>query len=658
VALRVAGSDTALEVPLGDRAALVQAFGAAHRRQFGFAPDDAPLVVESVTVEGEGGGLDLDEPARPRRRQGALAALDTVTMYSQGAAHRAQVFDRAAMEPEDVVMGPAIIVEATATTVVEPGWRAAMDARGNLVLTRAVPRPKRLAVGTQVDPVTLAVFNALFMSIAEQMGAVLANTAHSVNIKERLDFSCALFDATGGLIANAPHIPVHLGSMSDAVRTVIARHGATMKPGDAYVLNDPAHGGTHLPDITVIAPYFRDGRILFFLGARGHHADIGGVTPGSMPPDSHTIEEEGALLDALLLVDGGTLREEATRAALLKGPWPARDVERNLADLRAQIASMARGRIELDALLDRYGAETVLAYVGHVQANAEECVRRVIADLSGGRFEVGMDDGATIKVAITVDKAERTARIDFTGTSEQRPGNTNAPFAVAKAAVLYTFRTLVDEAIPLNEGCLKPLELVAPEGSMLNPRPGAAVAGGNVETSQAIVDCLMGALGVVASSQCTMNNLTFGNDRRQYYETICGGTGAGNGFAGASAVHAHMTNSRLTDPEVIEWRFPVIVDGFAIRHGSGGAGRWPGGDGVIRRLIFREPMDAAILSNRRKVAPFGLAGGGPGKLGRNAVERKDGPVEEYPGTMRTHMEAGDTLVIETPGGGGYGKAAK
>ncbi|HEY1720249.1 MAG TPA: hydantoinase B/oxoprolinase family protein [Magnetospirillaceae bacterium] len=658
VALRVAGSDTALEVPLGNRAALIEAFGVAHRRQFGFAPGTAALIVESVTAEAEGGGLSVDEPPQEKRRAGSVAPLDTVEMYSQGEAHQAQVFDRAAMEPDDVVMGPAIIIESTATTVVEPGWSATMDVRGNLVLTRAVPRPKRLAIGTQVDPVTLAVFNALFMSIAEQMGAVLANTAHSVNIKERLDFSCALFDAGGGLIANAPHIPVHLGSMSDAVRAIISRYGKKLKPGDAYVLNDPYHGGTHLPDITVIAPYFRDGKILFFLGARGHHADIGGATPGSMPPDSQRIEEEGALLDSLMLVDGGVLREEATRAEFLKGPWPARDVERNMADLHAQLASMARGQIELDALIDRYGAETVLAYVGHVQDNAEECVRRVIATLKDGTFAVEMDDGGIIKVAITVDKAKRSARVDFTGTSEQRKGNTNAPFAVAKAAVLYTFRTLVDEAIPLNEGCLKPLELVAPEGCMLRPRAGAAVAGGNVETSMATVDCLMGALGVLASSQSTMNNLTFGDARRQYYETICGGAGAGQGFVGASAVHTHMTNSRLTDPEVIEWRFPVLVDGFSIRHGSGGAGHWHGGDGVVRRLTFREPMDAAILSNRRRVPPFGLAGGAPGKAGRNAVERKNGSVEELAHTARTKMAPGDTLVIETPGGGGYGEAAE
>ncbi len=657
VAMRVAGSDTALEVPLAGHDALVAAFAVAHRRQFGFAPTNTMLTVESVTVEAEGGGLAVEDATLARRRSGPLAPIDAVELYTQGASHRAQVFDRAAMQPDDQVMGPAVIVEATATTVVEPGWRAAMDARGNLVLSRAVPRPTRLAIGTRVDPVTLAVFNALFMSIAEQMGAVLANTAHSVNIKERLDFSCALFDAQGGLIANAPHIPVHLGSMSDAVRAVIERHGAAMKPGDAYVLNDPYHGGTHLPDITVIAPYFREGRVLFFLGARGHHADIGGITPGSMPPESRRIDEEGALLDSLMLVDGGTLREEATRAALLQGPWPARDVERNMADLRAQIAAMARGTAELDVLVDRYGVDTVLAYVGHVQDNAEECVRRVIDRLKDGQFAVEMDDGAVVRVKVTVDRASRSARIDFTGTSEQRPGNTNAPFAVAKAAVLYTFRTLVDEAIPLNEGCLKPLELVAEEGSMLRPRPGAAVCGGNVETAQTIVDCMMGALGAMAASQGTMNNLTFGDARRQYYETICGGAGAGPGFAGTSAVHTHMTNSRLTDPEVIEWRFPVLVDGFAIRTGSGGAGQWRGGDGVVRRLIFREPMDAAILSNRRRVPPFGLAGGGPGKPGRNAVERKDGRVEELRHVVQTRVEPGDTLVIETPGGGGYGKEA-
>ena len=656
VAMRVAGSDTALEVPLGNEVRMRDDFAAAHRRHFGFAPDRAGITVESVTVEASGGGLAVEDRKREPRRTGSLAPLESVAIYTGGATHQARVFDRETMAPDDTIDGPAIVIEPTATTLVEPGWRARMDERGNLVLTRAVPRPYRVALGTRADPVTLTVFNALFMSVAEQMGAVLANTAHSVNIKERMDFSCALFDRSGGLIANAPHMPVHLGSMSDAVRAVMERHGNRMKTGDVYVLNDPYHGGTHLPDITVVAPFFRDGAVLFYVGARGHHADIGGTTPGSMPPESRTIEEEGALLDSLLLVDGGTLRDEAVRAALLKGPWPARAIDRNMADLRGQLAALARGAIELDLLLDRYGAETVLAYVGHVQANAEECTRRVIDTLGDGSFAVEMDDGAIVKVAITVDRAKRSARVDFTGTSVQRPGNTNAPLAVAKAATLYVFRCLVDEPIPLNEGCLAPLELIVPEGSMLRPGPGAAVAGGNVETSQQIVDCLMGALRVMAASQGTMNNLTFGNDRVQYYETICGGAGAGPGFAGASGVHTHMTNSRLTDPEVIEWRFPVLVDGFAIRKGSGGAGQWRGGDGVVRRLTFREAMDAAILSDRRRIAPFGLEGGAPAKRGRNAVERKDGTVEELGNIARAHMEPGDTFVIETPGGGGYGTA--
>ncbi len=657
-ALRVAGSDTALEVPLNDEKTMRADFAVAHRRHFGFAPEGAAITVESVTVEAMGGGLAVEDRPLGKRRVGPLDPVETVEIYTLGATHVARIYDRNAMDPGDIVDGPAIVIEPTATTVIEPGWRARMDERGNLVLTRATPRPDRVALGTRVDPVTLTVFNALFMSVAEQMGAVLANTAHSVNIKERMDFSCALFDAQGGLIANAPHMPVHLGSMSDAVRAVMERHGAHMKSGDVYVLNDPYHGGTHLPDITVVAPFFRDGAALFYLGARGHHADIGGITPGSMPPESHSIDEEGALLDLLLLVDGGVLKDGETRAALSKGPWPARAVERNMADLRGQLAALARGQVELEALLDRYGRDTVVAYVGHVQANAEECVRRVIDKLTGGSFAVEMDDGAIVRVSVTVDKAKRSARVDFTGTSRQRPGNTNAPLAVAKAATLYVFRCLVDEPIPLNEGCMAPLELIVPEGSMLRPGPGAAVAGGNVETSQQIVDCLMGALGVMAAAQGTMNNLTFGNDRVQYYETICGGAGAGPGFAGAAAVHTHMTNSRLTDPEVIEWRFPVLVDGFRIRHGSGGAGEWRGGDGVVRRLTFREPMEAAILSDRRCVAPFGLGGGEAGKKGRNAVERANGRVEELAGTARAQMVPGDTIVIETPGGGGFGKAKR
>ncbi len=652
--LRYEGSDTALSVGLAARGAVEAEFAAAHRQRFGFVMEGRPLVVEAVSVEVIGAGPATEDAPIGRRRDGPLLPLDRVDMFTQDQSHAALVFDREALNPGETVDGPAIIVEPTATTVVEPGWRAELNGKGHLILRRVLPRPQHLAIGTTVDPVMLEVFNNLFMSIAEQMGAVLANTAHSVNIKERFDFSCALFDAGGALIANAPHIPVHLGSMGDSVRAVLRAHGAAMKPGDSFVLNAPYNGGTHLPDITVVSPVFDGGRLLFFVGSRGHHADVGGISPGSMPADSHRVEEEGVLLDNLLLVDGGRFREAEITAVLTAGPWPVRNLRQNLADLQAQLAANAKGAEELRRLLDHYGAGTVTAYMGHVQDHAEECVRRVIAGLSEGRFEVEMDDGGVIRVAISIDRGARRARVDFTGSSAQRPGNTNAPLAVGKAAVLYVFRTLVDEPIPLNEGCLKPLDLVFPQGSMLNPRYPAAVVAGNVETSQAVVDCLMAALGVMAAAQGTMNNLTFGDARHQYYETLCGGAGAGPGFDGASAVHTHMTNSRLTDPEVLEWRFPVLVDGFSIRRGSGGGGAHRGGDGVVRRLRFRRPMTVTILANRRRLAPFGLAGGESGRPGRNAVQRADGRIEELPGTVRIEVDSGDVVIIETPGGGGFG----
>jgi len=647
------GSDTALEIPAGDRAALETAFAAAHQARFGFT-QDRPLVVEAVAVEAFGGGRRPDEPEIPQGRDTPLVPRETVEVYTCGSWRDAALYRRDDLVAGDCVDGPAIIAEATATTVVEPGWRAEMTPRLHLVLRRVAPRPRRFAVGTQVDPVLLEVFNNLFMSVAEQMGAVLANTAHSVNIKERLDFSCAVFDSSGGLVANAPHIPVHLGSMGESVRTVLASRRATMRPGDSFVLNSPYNGGTHLPDVTVVSPVFDGAELLFVVASRGHHADIGGITPGSMPPASTTIAEEGVLIDDAPLVTGGRFHDSEMLALLGTGPWPARNPARNLADLQAQLAANAKGVAELSALIDRFGIETVRAYMGHVQANAAESVRRALDRLEDGSFRVEMDDGAVIAVAVTIDKAARRARIDFTGTSGQRPGNFNAPSAIARAAVLYVFRTIVDDAIPLNEGCLEPLEIVIPAGSMLAPSPPAAVVAGNVETSQAIVDALMAALGVMAASQGTMNNLTFGDATSQYYETICGGAGAGPDFDGADAVHTHMTNSRLTDPEVLEWRFPVLVDGFAIRKGSGGRGLHHGGDGVIRRLKFLAPMTAAILSNRRRVAPFGMAGGGDGATGRNRVERADGRVEELSGTATVAMDVGDVLVVETPGGGGWG----
>ena len=530
-----------------------------------------------------------------------------------------------------------------------------MNQKLHLILTRIVPAPKRVAIGTQVDPVMLEVFNNLFMAIAEQMGVTLANTAYSVNIKERLDFSCALFDGAGGLIANAPHMPVHLGSMGESVTTVIRLHGKRMRPGDTYVLNAPYNGGTHLPDITVVTPVFsEDGRaLLFYVASRGHHADVGGITPGSMPPDSRSVEEEGVLLDAVPLVSQGQFLEREISTILGSGPYPARNIAQNIADLRAQVAANEKGVKELRKMVAEFGLETVQAYMRHVQDNAEAEVRRVIGVLKTGRFACEMDDGSVIRVAVSIDAERQEAAIDFTGTSDQQPTNFNAPSAVCRAAVLYVFRTLVDDEIPMNEGCLKPLKIVIPEGSLLNPRYPAAVVAGNVETSQCITDALYGALGVMAAAQGTMNNLTFGDERYQYYETICGGSGAGPDFDGTDAIHTHMTNSRLTDPEVLEWRFPVLVESFAIRRGSGGNGRHRGGDGVVRRLRFRAAMTAAILSGHRKVPPYGVAGGAPGALGRNWVERADGRIESFDGTHAVAMNAGDVFVVETPGGGGF-----
>jgi 5-oxoprolinase (ATP-hydrolysing) len=512
----------------------------------------------------------------------------------------------------------------------------------------------------------LEVFNNLFMNIAEQMGLVLQNTAHSVNIKERLDFSCALFDAEGNLIANAPHMPVHLGSMSESIKTVIARN-PDMRAGDVYVLNDPYHGGTHLPDVTVVTPvYLRDAdaKPAFYVASRGHHADIGGATPGSMPPFSTTIAEEGVLFDNFLLVRDGALREAELRAQLASGAYPARNPDQTIADLRAQIAANAKGVHELRAMVGQFGRETVAAYMRHVQDNAEESVRRVITALRNGSFELPLDNGAVIRVQVTVDAARREATIDFTGTSAQLPNNFNAPKAVTMAAVLYVFRTLVDDDIPLNAGCLKPLHVIVPEGCMLNPNPPAAVVAGNVETSQCVTNALYGALGVMAAGPCTMSNFTFGNARHQYYETIAGGSGAGvvrddtgrvvGGFDGTAVVQTHMTNSRLTDPEVLEFRFPVRLESYAIRRGSGGAGRWKGGDGGVRRIRFLEPMTASILSNGRVVPSFGLAGGRPGAVGVNRVERDDGRIEALGACASVEMGPGDVFVIETPGGGGYG----
>jgi 5-oxoprolinase (ATP-hydrolysing) len=656
VHLRYEGTDSALVVEFGGLEDIVARFEAAYRMRYSFLMPGRGLVAESVSVEAIGAPETLSDAvpaARPARKP---EPAEWVSVHTGGRARRTPVFLRERLSPGNRIDGPAVIAERNATTVVEPGWRAEVTRLDHMVLERVEARPARAAIGTSVDPVKLEVFNNLYMSIAEQMGLRLANTAYSVNIKERLDFSCAVFDREGNLIANAPHMPVHLGSMGESVRTVIRENHGRMKAGDVTMLNAPYNGGTHLPDVTVITPVFDDpGReILFYVGSRGHHADIGGVTPGSMPPKSCVIEEEGVLIDNFLLVAEGRLREAETVALLSSGRYPARNVEQNMADLRAMVAANEKGAQELKLMVRHFGLEVVHAYMRHVQDNAEEAVRRVIDVLKDGEFNYAMDNGAVIRVRITIDRKARRARIDFTGTSPQLPNNFNAPPAVCMAAVLYVFRTLVDDEIPMNAGCLKPLDVVIPEGSMLRPRYPAAVVAGNVETSQCITDALYGALGAMAASCGTMNNFTFGNERYQYYETVAGGSGAGQGFEGADVVQTHMTNSRLTDPEVLEWRFPVLLESFEIRHGSGGAGRWRGGNGAVRRVRFLEPITAAILSEHRRIAPHGMAGGMPAEPGRNWVRRADGRVIELGACDQIEMNPGDCFVIETPGGGGYG----
>jgi 5-oxoprolinase (ATP-hydrolysing) len=652
------GTDTTLELPADASLTDLQAqFEARYRRQYGFLMPDKPLVIEAIGVEAVGRTQSAsDERPRFAPRERALSALTTNRIFTHGAFHDAPVYERGELRPGDRIDGPAVLRESNATTVIEPGWQATLTPLDHLVLDRVQPLARAHAIGTDADPVLLEVFNNLFMAIAEQMGVTLANTSYSVNIKERLDFSCALFDAEGNLIANAPHMPVHLGSMGESVRTIIDRRSGAMAAGDVFVLNAPYNGGTHLPDVTVVAPVFLDASDVpeFYVAARGHHADIGGTTPGSMPPDSTHVDEEGVLLDNVQLVERGVFREAELRAVLAGGRFPVRNVEQNIADLRAQVAACAKGAEELARMVAHFGLPVVRAYMAHVQDNAEEAVRRVLGALTDGAFAYEMDNGAVVKVAIRVDRAAREAVIDFTGTSVQQPTNFNAPSAVCKAAVLYVFRTLVDDEIPMNAGCLKPLSIVIPDGSMLAPRYPAAVVAGNVETSQAVTDALYGALGVLAASQGTMNNFTFGNARHQYYETIAGGAGAGPGFPGASAVQTHMTNSRLTDPEVLEWRFPVRLDSFAVRTGSGGAGRWRGGDGTERRVRFLEPMTAVMLANHRRIAPFGVDGGGAGAAGRNWVERVDGRRETFGATFAVAMQSGDVFVVQTPGGGGFG----
>jgi 5-oxoprolinase (ATP-hydrolysing) len=651
--LRAQGSDSTIEVALDTPEAMRAAFASAYRQRFGYATTDALIVdmLRAEAIAASDGAVALPTP--PAASASPRATIET---FMAGQHLATPVHDRAGLAMGAVVEGPALIVDPVATTVIEPGWRATIDREGSILLTRIAARAGA-TLGTGLDPVRLEIFAGLFMAIAEEMGAALRHSASSVNIRERLDFSCALFDAAGNLIANAPHIPVHLGSMGESIMTIIAHRGGGadgrgIRAGDVYALNAPYNGGTHLPDITVINPVFVDGALAFFTAARGHHADIGGISPGSMPPNSRSIDEEGVILDNFLLVEDGRLREAELRALLASGPYPARNIDQNVADLAAQIAACARGAEGLCSISADYGVEVVQAYMGHVQDYAEAAVRRLIPRLRAGSFACEMDSGAVVRVAVTVEG--ETLAFDFAGTSPQQPDNFNAPLAVVRAAVLYVMRTLIDEPVPLNDGFLRAVSIRVPEGSMLNPRFPAAVVAGNVETSQIVTDALFGALGALAGSQGTMNNFTFGNARHQYYETIAGGSGAGPGFAGADAVQTHMTNSRLTDPEVLEARFPVLVEGFAIRRGSGGAGAWQGGDGAIRRIRFREAMTAGILSNRRRIAPFGLDGGSDGAPGINRIERADGGIESLPATASVEMLPGDVFVIETPGGGGYG----
>ncbi len=658
--LRYAGTDSFLPVPFGGREEVLEAFTAAHRQRFGFATPERQVIVEACIAEVTAAGERVVEAPLPPRESGAPQAADQVALFCEGAGCLAPVLDRTALLAGDRIPGPALIREANATTVVEPGWTAEVTALNHLILRRATPRAAaRIADASRPDPVMLELFNNLFMSIAEQTGAVLQNTSLSVNIKERLDFSCAIFDATGALVANAPHVPVHLGAMGESVRTVIRLRGATLKPGDVVALNNPYNGGTHLPDVTVITPVFdEEGReILFFVGSRGHHADIGGLTPGSTPPLSHTLEEEGVVIDDFLLVEQGRFREAEFRALLAGATYPARSPDVNVADIKAQVAANEKGVQELRRAVRDFGLETVRAYMRHVMDNAEESVRRVLDRLQDGSFRTRLDDGTPLRVAVRVDRAARRATIDFTGTGPQRPSNFNAPPAVCRAVVLYCFRALVGEDIPLNDGCLKPLEIIVPEGSFLAPHPGAAVVAGNTEVSQVTCNALLAALGACASAQGTMNNLLFGDERYQYYETICGGVGAGPGFHGGGPVQTHMTNTRMTDPEVLELRYPVRLEEFAIRRGSGGAGRWHGGDGARRRIRFLRRMQAVVVASRRNVAPHGLMGGADGAPGRQWVERADGRIEPIPGNAGSAMlEPGDALVVETPGGGGWGAA--
>ena len=659
--LRYSGSDTTIEVPLSTPAAMRRAFESAHKSRFGFIDRSKAIVIEAVSVEAVGGAARIAENAdlspnrhRPRRPFPPARRAS----FRMGAGARRMSLRARRLHVGAGVDGPALIIEPHQTIVVEQGWRAEVTAKNHVVMTRVEPMARREAIGAKADPVMLEIFNHLFMSIAEQMGVTLQNTAYSVNIKERLDFSCAVFDREGRLIANAPHMPVHLGSMDRSVESIIRDNQGRIRPGDVFALNAPYNGGTHLPDITVCTPVFdeRGETILFWTASRGHHADIGGTAPGSMSPLATSIHEEGVYIDNFLLVDRGRFRERELYALLKSGPYPARNPLQNVNDLKAQIAACEKGVRELKRMVEMFSLEVVEAYMGHVQDNADESVRRVIDKLADGEAESVSDQGAVIKVKISVDKERREATVDFTGTSPQQASNFNAPEPVTRAAILYVFRVMVDDDIPMNAGCLRPIRIIVPEGSMLSPKYPAAVVAGNVEVSQIVTNTLFAALSALGSSQGTMNNFTFGDDTYQYYETICSGAPAGPGFDGAAAVHTHMTNSRLTDPEVLESRFPVVLEDFHIRRGSGGKGEWRAGDGTLRRIRFLRPMQAAILSGFRAVANPGMMGGSEGELGRNSVRRNDGRIETLPGCAETKVEAGEAVEIVTPTGGGWGRA--
>jgi 5-oxoprolinase (ATP-hydrolysing) len=656
--IRYAGTDTALVVNAGSLSAIKSAFERAHKARFGFIDRKKELVVEAVSVEAIGGGAKFREKSFKLARTKLPSPTRRTGFFCAGGWHEASVYMREQLSPGHKVLGPAIIVEPHQTIVVEDGWRAEITAKNHLTLTRIVAIKRQSAIGTKADPVMLEVFNNLFMSIAEQMGVALQNTAYSVNIKERLDFSCAVFSGVGTLVANAPHMPVHLGSMDRSVETIIRDNRGRIRPGDVYAINAPYNGGTHLPDITVCTPVFDNAKrtILFWVASRGHHADVGGISPGSMSPNATTIEQEGVYLDNFKLVDRGRFREKELYAALNGAKYPARNPLQNVNDLKAQIAANEKGAQELRKMVVHFTLPVVKAYMRHVQDNAAESVRRVIDRLHDSVFSYEMDQGTVVKVKISVDKKKREATVDFTGTSPQQSTNFNAPEPVARAAVLYVFRVMVDDDIPMNAGCLRPINIVIPKRSLLTPEYPAAVVAGNVETSQAVTDTLFGALGAMAAAQGTMNNLNFGNDKYQYYETICSGSPAGPGFPGTDAVHTHMTNTRLTDPEVLEFRYPVLLEDFHIRKDSGGRGKWNAGNGIRRTIRFLEKMECTILSGHRRVPPFGLAGGGNGQVGENSVRRKDGRIEKLEGCDATVLDAGEAIIIQTPTAGGYGKA--